>query len=332
MRTQSEQTKHEPSEPIASPGRWPLTTAGAPIRTSLRRGLLAAAAIAVIIAALVGWALRAASTSQPPPPVAQPLSAKAGPVAVTVDGAWATARSVPGVSGLDPKATAAFTPASGLRAYAFVTLAPVGDTSLLPAPVRALMPDTLPKPRPTELLGMPAWHYTEQQIAGDRTIEVTVVPSTAGVLAVACIAPRESWVAALGCAGGVRQLSLRDGAWLEPGPDLAAQARLPATVAALDARRVPLRKQLQAANTRGAQARFARRLSRAYAAAAATLAPVTRAKSPADNVVNALRGTAAAQGKMSAAAAAGQPKRYRNAKRAVKRGDAALKRALARAE
>lgn len=332
MRTQSEQTKHEPSEPIENPGRWPLTTPGAPVRTSLRQGLVAAAAFAVILAALIGWAVRSASTSEPPPPPAQPVSAKAGPVTVKVDGAWATARSVPGVPGLDPKATAMFRPASGLRAYAVATLAPVADTSLLPAPLRALMPETLPKPRPAELLGMEAWHYGEQSISGGRTMEVTVVPSTAGVLAVACVAPSESWVAALGCAGGIRQLSLRDGAWLEPGPDLAAQARLPGTIAALDARRVPLRKQLNAAKTRGAQARFARRLSRAYAAAAATLAPVTRAKTPAADVVNALRATAAAQAKMSLAAAGGLPRRYRNAKLAVKRGDAALKRALANAQ
>jgi len=290
---------------------------------------VAGAAVAVLVAALCGWALRAITTSEPPSAPPAPTTATAGPVTVAVEGDWAPARSVPGIPGLDPGATAAFTPTSGLRAYAFATVAPIRDGSLLPAPLRALLPRELPKPKATTLVGLPALHYGEQAIAGERRMEVTVVPTTAGSLAVACIAPLESWVAALGCSAGVRGLALRDAAWLKPGDDLAVRERIPDVVRTLDARRVALRKQLAAAKTGGAQARFARRLSRAYAAAAATLAPVAPADGAAAELVAALRAASASQAELSLTAENGEPKGYRTAKRAIERDEAAVKRALA---
>lgn len=331
LQTKSSKTDPKPSAPISAPGRWPLTHARGPVRPSLRAGLVAGAAFAVVIAVAAGFAIRSLTTPDAPPPAPAPLTATAGPVTMTVDGDWVPARTVPGVEGLDLNSTAAFSPSPGLRAYAVTTVGPIGDPSLLPAPLRALLPDELPKPKASELLGLAAWYYKEQAIAGGRQMEVTVVPTTSGVLAVACIAPRESWVAALGCAEGVKQLSLRDAGWLKPGADVAAQARLPLVTAKLNARRVALRKQLRGAKTRKGQARFAKRLSKANAAAAAGLAPVAPAKSPSAKVIASLRKSSAAYRGLAAAAANGWPKRYRMAKKSVKRSDAALKRALASA-
>jgi hypothetical protein len=313
----------------AATATWPLTPAKAPVRPALPTGIVVGAAIAVLLAALCGWALRSLTTSEPPPAPPAPKTATAGPVTIAVNGDWTPARAVPGVPGLDAGATAAFVPASGLRAYAFATVAPIRDGSLLPEALRALLPRELPKPKPTTLLGLPALHYPEQAIAGERRMEVTVVPTSAGSLAVTCVAPRESWVAALGCAAGVRRLELRDAAWLAPREDLAVRARIPGVVSKLDARRVTLRKKLAAAKTRRGQARFARRLARAYAAAAATLAPVAPAKGAPAKLVTALKSASASQAKLSIAAAKGHPKRYKRAKRAIKRDDAAVKRALA---
>ena len=162
-------------------------------------------------------------------------------------------------------------------------------------------------------------------------MEVTVVPDHRRLTGRRLRRPARVVGRGAGLLGGVRQLALRDAAWLKPGEDLAVRARIPGAVGKLDARRVVLRKKLAAAKTRRGQARFARRLSRAYAAAAATLAPVTPAKGAPARLVGALRAASASQA-LSVAAANGQPKRYRSEARG-QAPDAAERRvaALARA-
>ena len=90
-----------------------------------------------------------------------------------------------------------------------ITLTPIDHPSLLPPVLRGLMPAKLPEPKKTEPLGAPAWRYGELPVSDVRLLEVTVVPSTVGAMTVACIAPRESWVAALGCAGDIRDARRR---------------------------------------------------------------------------------------------------------------------------
>ena len=95
-------------------------------------------------------------------------------------------------------------------------------------------------------------------------------------------------------------------------------------------RRAQLRSKLRRATSRRGQARFAARLGRAHARTAARLAPWAPAKGAPRAVDHALRATGRAYGLLSAAARNGWPRRYRFARRAVRRGDAALSRALAR--
>jgi hypothetical protein len=300
-----------------------------PVATPEVRGWIVATAItAVVIAAASGWALRNLTTGEAPVPRASSLQATAGPASLIVDGAWTKVPSVPGLPPLDPAWTSAFRAAPGLDAYVVATLGPIDDQTLIPASLRSLVRGRMPAPQRAKLVGGPAWSYPEQWTRDNRRIELTVVPTTAGSVAVACIAPRSSWVAASGCAAGVRGLSLSGASRVTPDASLAVRARIPAVVDKLDARRVTLRAKLRAAARRRGQARFAKRLSKAYAAAAASLAPVTPAKGPAARTVAAMRASAAAHKKLAAAARKGWPKRYRLAKRAIKREDAALKRAL----
>lgn len=287
--------------------------------------VLGLTAVGVIAAALSGWWAGGAAS---PEPTVVPLTSRdatAGPVRLEVTGDWRPVPRVPGLAGL-PAATAAFTPAAGLRAFTVITFTPSDHPSLLPPALRALMPEPLPKPRKTELAGHPAWLYDEVPVSQGRLLEVTLVPSTAGTLAIACIAPRAAWVAALGCAGNIRRLSLKRGeAWLRPAADVATRARIPATVAKLDSRRVTLRARLKDARTGLAQARFASRLAEAYATAATTLAAVAPPKGPTTRIVADMRRSSAAYRKLAAAAAAGRPNRYKRAKRAAKRSEARLK-------
>ena len=127
----------------------------------------------------------------------------------------------------------------------------------------------------------------------------------------------------------MRSATVRDGAWLEPGPDVAAGMMILGVIAELDARRVALRAKLQAATARAPQRRLAGRLAGAYEQAAAQLAPATpRIGAPA-GVLAALRGAAAANRKLAIAAAAGDRARYRKARNDVARRDTALESALA---
>jgi hypothetical protein len=316
---------------MAAPDRTPL---GLPPHLAGRsRALRIAAALAVAAAlasAVAGWLVRGA-TAPAPAGHAAPLAqtGHAGPARVTVPGDWKPVAAMPGLKGMDPRATAVFQPVAAISAYAVVTFAPVGDPSLVPASLRPLLPAALPKPKPETLGGARAWRYGEMPAAGDRTMELTVAPTDRGVFAVACIAAREAWVAALGCAEQLRSVSLDHGTWLQPGADVAVRARIPGAIARLDARRVTIRSKLHRARTAAAQRRLGRRLAAAYATAAGELAPIAPRTGAPARVVAALRAAADANRRMAVAAGHHWPGRYALARGAVKRSDAELSRALA---
>src|SRR5204862_6188157 len=105
--------------------------------------------------------------------------------------------------------------------------------------------------------GYAAWRY------GD----VTLLPSGAGVLALACRA----------CSGAVTHAAFADAAALVPAPDLAWRLRLPAVLAQLDAARRSGRLALRRAGSPAAQAVAARGLAAADLAAAPALRPFSGA-------------------------------------------------------
>ena len=337
----------------------PRTPPGLPPQLAARpRALKIAAAVAVAAALgsiVAGWLVRGVTEPAPRAAVAPPArTVHAGAAGVAVPGDWTPVTAVPGilgqsppaaavlgsgqsppvaavpgVPGQSPPATVAFQPVTALPAYALIAFAPVQDGTLVPAPLRALLGKAVPKPKPTMLGGAHAWRYGETPIAGGRTMEVTVAPTSTGVLAIACIARTEAWVAALGCAQRLRSVWLDRGTWLRPGPEVAARAQVQTAIAGLNHRRVALRAKLKAARSNYAQYRLARRLSAAYAQTANDLArSVPRSGAPA-RVIVALRGASAANLRLAVAARNRWPKRYRLARATVARGDAALARSLA---
>jgi hypothetical protein len=304
-----------------------------PHLASRARSIRIAAAIAVVAAlasVAAGWVVRGLSDSAPAPVAAAPArTAHAGAAAIEVPAEWVPVSAAPGVTGLDPHATASFQPAAALAAYAVVTFSPAEDASLVPAPLRGLLPATLPKPRAASLGGARAWRYGELPAPGNRTIELTVAPATSGVLTIACVSTREAWVAALGCAQQLRSVSLDRGTWLRPGSEVAVRMRIPGAIEQLDQRRVAIRAKLRRAGSHGAQHRLAIRLAAAYTLAADRLAPAAPRTGAPTRVIAALRAAAGANRELAVAAGHGWPKRYRQARRAVRRGDAVLKRSLA---
>jgi hypothetical protein len=310
----------------ADPGLVPLASP----RIPLRAAYLIVALAAVLLALAAGWLVRSAVTPEPPPPPAAPHSIDVGPVRAAVAGSWAPERfALAGIPGLDERMTAVFAPTPGLPAHAIVTLAPIDDTTLVPAAIRSLLSRPLTSPRKSELLGVAAWRYGAQPLPGDRIMEVTVAPTSAGALAVACVAASPSWVAASGCAAGLERMSIEGATWLAPSQDLALQAKAEGVVERLDSRRVALRAKLRAATTRRGQSRIAGRLAREYARAAVSLAPSAPAAGPGRRLVAALRDASASHRALAKAAANTWPARYRQARRGIARRDANLRRALA---
>ncbi len=136
-------------------------------------------------------------------------SVRVGAATVTVAGAW---RVIDGS-----------TLANGPQRMR-VVLGPAEDPSLVPAALREGTRGD--KAQSARLGGYRAWSYGA----------VTVLPSTLGVLGVACD-PRP-------CASAVRSVSVAGAAILAPEPDLALRLRAPTTLAMLDAVRVSARAAL----------------------------------------------------------------------------------------
>jgi hypothetical protein len=249
--------------------------------------------------------------------------AGAGPVELVVPTEWSVRSRLP-VEGLRPERTTVLAPTAGVPAYVVVTVEKVDHPSLVPAALRAVTLRPVPEPVRTTVLERPAWGYGELPIKGNRLMDVTVVPSTVGVLAIACIAPRQWWSAATGCAGGLRAMRLPDGAWLRPSPDVAFYARLPMVVRRLDRERSLGRAGLRRARTPEAQSVQARRLGLAYERAASALAPYAGPGEGATRVIAALRRSARAHRRLAGAAASGSPRRYARARQAIDGLDARL--------
>jgi hypothetical protein len=287
-------------------------------------GMLALVAVAcAAAAAFAGRLAGEAVVTQPTPNGPTVQAATVGAATLVAPASWAGAEQIPEALGLDPTSTAAFATRPGLRAYAVATLAPADHPTLIPRPLRLLLNTAPPPPVPTRLAGRPAWRYGRLPASGGRSVELTVAATTAGSLAIACVASPDAGAAVAGCASDIHDVALAGASWLAPD-ELAARTGLAAVVERLDRQRVARRAALRRARTPAAQSRIARRLAGSYVRAASAL------DRPAP-VVKALRAAARAHRRLAAAAASKRRRGFRAARRAVAARDAALTRALARA-
>lgn len=302
--------------------------------SSLRDGGLAAAALAIAgliavcaVAAGAGWLLRGA-VHEPPAAPAPPRALEAGGLRLAVDPAWTPAAPLAGMAGPGAAHGATLAVNGGQPARAIVTVEPFADATLLPATLRALASGELPAPLRVRMLGLPAWRYSGVPV-GRGEMEVTVVPTTAGALAVACVVSDATWSTSLWCDGGVRGIDLRGAATLRPEPALALRAALPDTIGRLNGRRGVLRERLERATTRRGQARLSARLARAYVRTAAALAPRTAGTTAGDHLLTGLKRTSAAYVRLTRATRANRPRAYARSAAAVRRGEEQVRRALA---
>ena len=298
---------------------------GAPSRRALAdlqalrpSGAIVAGATALVLAAAGGWWLGGASREETAPPARDAVVAVGG-LRVAVESTWVGAASVPGLA-VDGAEILA--PAPGLAERALLVTGLPSDASLIPSALRSELPADLPRPRRAALAELPAWTYGPLHDGG-RTLEVTVAPTTAGVLALACSAPTSSWSAWLDCGDGVQALTASDAKALEPTTDLGFRQAAGPVLERLDAARVDGRARLTARRPAAATA-----LARPHREAAAALAPFATAGAAADTVT-ALRDAARGYDALATATRRRARARFVAARARVSASDAALSAALA---
>jgi hypothetical protein len=300
------------------------------------RGIVAAfgalAVAGVIIAAVVGWRAGSATMSRPPAVSGESRAVRFGPVRLTVPNAWVPVNPArAGIPGLDPSRTLAFRIVPGLSGDALVTLAAPADPSLIPFSLRRALTAAPGPPKATVLAGHRAWSY--ENVATRRAgavMDVAVVPTSMGVLAVACVAPRRVFVAVVGCEHDLGRISLPGARVLAPAPQLAFRLRLSAAFERLNHLRARGDRTLRAARNRNAQALALREVAMAYDGAVDDLAPVAPGDGAPAALVAAMRDAARAYQAAGAAAAAGAYADYTAARTVVRAAEAGVSEALDR--
>lgn len=288
-----------PAEPLTS---TPATTASKPPPSSRpvassaeklrpRRRTVALAAVPLVAAAAALTAVTwpdGSPTTQPkertraPQAATQrPMSLAAGPLRAIAPGGWAPARNAPELPGLPLKSHAAAAPAGdGDAGAVLVGMAPKGaaNPDLLPREfldALGLRRGVTPAREEVDLSGgLRAYVYRDLRPPDlGRRIDVYVAPTSAGVAAVACVAPTEpDGEFDVTCSEVARSTHLSEATAVTLGPDPAFARALSSVLAALERDAGAARKRLVKAATDQASYRAAARSMRsAFAEAAAAV-------------------------------------------------------------
>jgi hypothetical protein len=287
--------------------------------------VLPAVILAGVLAALAGvWAGRVAAPPSPEPPPVRVVGV--GPARLMVPADWRPARlRSTGIAGLDAEHAVAFErPGLSLRAVAI--FAPTVEPSLIPRELRSAFPGHSPAPTAARVGGWPAWTYHLRAGSSGPHADATVLPTTAGALAIVCTTLVPS-AADPGCAADVESVTVGGAVALVPSRSLALELRLPTVLDGLNRARSRHRAALSRADTAESQARVARRLGADHWAAARFVhAAAGQAGMP---LVRDLTGAAEAYDALGRAAAESSPAGFEAARAAVRQADAELARGVA---
>lgn len=269
---------------------------------------MAAAALAALLAVVAAGLLAGASGSDSD---VEATSASSGPIEITAPSDWdqrsAGFRGIP--AGLSP------TLELGPRDQA--------QAGLVAGEVRAV--DRPGDPELVVLGDAVALAYR-----GRPTLYV--VPTDRKNVGIACFARGAGAAPFLEeCEGVASSLVIRNGEGISPGDVRDAAASLRRTIAELRPLRARGRTTLRAADTLSGQARAARRLARAYRAAARTLPAASASEQLYPDVIAALREARAAYAALGSAARRNQRSAFYAARRDIGRAEAALQDALSQA-
>jgi hypothetical protein len=291
----------------------------------LLAGLVAVAAVAGV---LIGGS---GSDSGGEEPAALNSSASADGMTVSFPDTWARATNPPPIPGLQLGDVALSPPGQAASALEAGNTNGSGAT-LLPAAFLGKLPSE-PQGEPVKLGDLQAFRYTGLKPEGfSGSLNVYTVPTSGGVATIACQAkaagaqdflPECERVAASLQLSGVKPVPL--------GPSEQYAGTLSDTLGTLNSARSSGGAKLKSARTQEAQAKAARGLSGAYDKAARSMANADAG--PAESTANAaitsaMRDCARAYDRLGDAAANDNSGGYAAAARAVKSGEAKLRRAL----
>ena len=288
---------------------------------------LFAAAGGVAIGTAVGGAEEArpsaarAATAPPPPPR---VGLASGPARLALPSGWQPLGRHATLPGLE-----AATEVQAPHSTVALDIRAPEHPSLLPRKVAALFDGQVPAPELTRLPARSAWGYELPAPEPDERVAALTLPTTDGVVTIACAAPAaEIDLAVDDCATAMAALRLEGAAALPPSPRTAVRIALPAVVERLNAERRPARKRLAATSSPLRRRSAALDLAYAYRRAAARLRPLA-----AGGAVRLVATLAALDAKHVTLARASAQRRARAARRAgarIARGERRLGRQLAR--
>jgi serine/threonine protein kinase len=297
------------------------------------RRLVAAAGIATLLAAGVGFAVASASggsANGTPAPLTG--SATAGSLEVSFPSSWQQQTSVPTTPGLQlssPLAVASSTAGGEL----VVGSGSPGGPTLLPASLLAALPGA-PSGEAVRLGAADFYRYRDLEPSGAVGPEtVYALPTTAGTVVGVCVLPSSgASVVGAECERILASLKLTSGSALALGPSQAYAAKLGDALRTLNTARARAGARLAKAGTAAAQATAAASLARAHEQAAAAVrgaSPGPAEQASDASVAAALTRIAGGYGAMAGAARGGNRSAFDEGRRTVTRETAALAAALA---
>jgi hypothetical protein len=284
----------------------------------------------VVVAALAGWGVARALRS-PTQGASASRTITLGPASLKVPANWTAINAAnAGIPGFDSTSTRGFRIEDGLGQRAFVTLAAPADRLLIPSSLRRELRPPFGAPIPGFLAGYPAWSFSGVSTARpDVVMELTVLPTTAGVLAVACTS-RSAVAAPSECDNDVERLFVSGAHVLRPTPETAFRLAMSPVLTRLQEDRAAVEPKLIAARDGGAQAQALHAFGEAYAAAARRLDPFVPRPGPAASLVASLGSAARAYRAAGMAASAGAFGDYFVARAAVNAAESKVATALGR--
>ncbi len=272
------------------------------------------------IGAMLAAGALAGSVAAAGPELPKTRSISAGAATLVVPDGWRVAEAP-----ASPETAAALTTGRGEPAQALIAFGRPVDASLVPPALRRSVRDLRRDSSPARIAGYRAWSYSGR--TSSRAVRVTVLPTTRGVLGVACVvaSPRSRTDR---CAAAVRSVSIAQGRVLEPTPETASQLRAPAVLAALDSVRVPAHLALRDTRTAATQSAWAREIARAHQTALDSLRPL--GGSSAMPLTAALAEAARAYEGLAHAAGESSPTRFNAIAVAATKADGAVASAVSR--
>jgi hypothetical protein len=269
-----------------------------------RRGVPWLLLLATVAAAAAGWAIATALYPRESAAPARPTAIlRAGVARLALPPEWEPLRR-PAIPGLRHAPSA-----RGAHSDIAMDVRTPDDPSLLPGPMLLAVGEP-PQPQLHRSGGRVAWSYDLRGLRGRRRITALAMPTTAGVVTVACVADETlAPYVSFECEEALAALELRGAAPLRPAPETAAQIVAGPTIARLNDVRSAARRGLSSTRSPVRRARAVRRIAAAYAAAGRRLEPLARgAAAPLPRTLAALarahRSLAAASAKRDALSAA----------------------------